>query len=173
MPCVLKLSCLSLCRIIRCAGLLSSWRCRIRVHICWPPTLKVRWRSGSARLTKYFTAALSSPCKRRGMETYMMVCVGFRYWTTQTTTTPDMTADNTGTRPTPLLTFVQNHTSLLFRAVIYPWHLDALCMFWLSLLSGQRVVFDLFYDVLCPRIHLSFATDLSHINKNAVHFPTV
>lgn len=130
MPCVLKLSCLSLCRIIRCAGLLSSWRCRIRVHICWPPTLKARWRSGSTRLTKYFTAALSSPCKRRGTETYMMVCVGFRYWTTQTTTTPDMTADNTGTRPTPLLTFVQNHTSLLSIAVRYPRHLDTLCMFW-------------------------------------------
>lgn len=56
--------------------------------------------------------------------------VGFQYWTTQTTTTPDMTADNKETHPAPLLTSAQNHTSLLFRVVRYPRHLDSVCVFW-------------------------------------------
>lgn len=60
-------------RTTRFGGLLLSWRCRIRAPTCWLRTAKERWRTGSTRSTKSCTAALRSPCRRRGTETFMTV----------------------------------------------------------------------------------------------------
>lgn len=62
-------------RTAKCAGLPLSWRCRIRAHSFWRQTVKQRWRSGSPPWTRFSTAALNRPCRRRGMATCMTVCV--------------------------------------------------------------------------------------------------
>lgn len=56
-------------RTAKCAGSPSNWRCRTRAPSCWLQTAKRRWTSGSARWTRFSTAALSRPCKRRGTGT--------------------------------------------------------------------------------------------------------
>lgn len=62
-------------RTARSAGLPSSWRCRIRARSFWLRTVKLRWTSGSAHLTRSSTAALSRPCRRRGTEICTTVCL--------------------------------------------------------------------------------------------------
>lgn len=64
-----------LCRTTRFGDLLLSWRCRIRAPTCWLQTVKERWRIGSTHSTKSCTAALRLLCRKRGTETFMMVCV--------------------------------------------------------------------------------------------------
>lgn len=61
------------CRTTRSAGSPSSWRCRIRAPTCWRRRAKGRWRIGSTRSTRSCTAALRSPCRRRGTGTFTTV----------------------------------------------------------------------------------------------------
>lgn len=63
------------CRTTRSGGSPSSWRCRTRARTCWLLTVRPRWRIGSTRSTRSCTAALRSPCRRRGTETFTTVCV--------------------------------------------------------------------------------------------------
>lgn len=63
------------CRTTRSGGSALSWRCRTRARTCWLQTARPRWRIGSTRSTRSCTAALRSPCRRRGTETFTTVCV--------------------------------------------------------------------------------------------------
>lgn len=62
-------------RTTRSGGSPSSWRCRTRARTCWLQTARPRWRIGSTHSTRSCTAALRSPCRRRGTETFTTVCV--------------------------------------------------------------------------------------------------
>lgn len=81
-----------------------------------------------------------------GMCVHLSVCVDFHYWTTQTSTTTDMTVDNIETLPTPLLT-PYSHFPSLQSSEISQVSVSTLYVFGSSMLSGPHMYYLLLHSL--------------------------